>query len=288
MCLIALSLGASERFPFVVSANRDEFLARPTQALAHWQTPAGTAVLSGRDLQGGGTWMGFSPNGRFAMLTNVRQPSAAPPAQPISRGTLALAWLDSSDDAKNFAASLDGRRYQGFNLIVGDRHQRRCFYLSNEAILKPFEPPALLKFAPNVMNLTVKEMPWNAVYGLSNAALDTAWPKTQRLKQSLESSLHEADALALVAQQLAALGDSQAAPDDALPSTGVSLDLERALSSIWVSHATDALQHETHYGTRSSLVALQTACGQLHVTELTYTHQAAAPPQRHQATLEGP
>jgi uncharacterized protein with NRDE domain len=280
MCLIALALGASERFPFVISANRDEFLARPTKPLSHWQTASGTKVLSGRDLQDGGTWMGFAPNGRFAMLTNVRQPSAKPPAQPISRGALALAWLESAGDVQSLAASLDGGRYQGFNLIVGDTRQRQCCYLTNQAFLKPFEHSALIEYAPSAMNLIVKRMPWHAVYGLSNAALDTPWPKTQRLKQALQSSLHEADAPALVAQQLAALGDSEAAPDDALPSTGVALDLERALSSIWVSHPADA----PRYGTRSSLVAVQTASGPLQVTELTYTHQAA-PPQCRQETL---
>lgn len=280
MCLIALALGASERFPFVISANRDEFLARPTQALAHWQTPSGAAVLSGRDLQDGGTWMGFAPNGRFAMLTNVRQPSAKPPAQPISRGALALAWLESADDVQSFAASLDGGRYQGFNLIVGDVRQRQCCYLTNQAFFKPFKHSALIKYAPSAMNLIVQDMPWRAVYGLSNAALDTPWPKTQRLQRALQSSLQAADAPTLVAQQLAALGDSEAAPDDALPSTGVVLDLERALSSVWVSHPTDA----PVYGTRSSLVAVQTVSGPLQVTELTYAHQAA-PPVRRQETL---
>jgi uncharacterized protein with NRDE domain len=280
MCLIALAMGASERFPFVISANRDEFLARPTQALAHWQTPSGAAVLSGRDLQDGGTWMGFSPNGRFAMLTNVRQPHVAPPEQPISRGALALAWLESAGDVHSFAASLDGRRYQGFNLIVGDARQRQCHYLSNQAFLKPFEGSALIKPALSAMHLIVSEMPWGAVYGLSNAALDSPWPKTERLKQALRDGLSCPDVGSLLAHQLATLQERDTASEELLPQTGVLPELERALSSIWVSHPLDA----PRYGTRSSLVAVQTSSGELQVTELTYDHTASAP-QRREARL---
>ena len=280
MCLIALALGASERFPFVISANRDEFLVRPTQALAHWQTPSGAAVLSGRDLQDGGTWMGFSPNGRFAMLTNVRQPSTKPPAQPISRGALALAWLESSSDVQSFAASLHGGRYQGFNLIVGDVRLQHCFHLSNQAFSKPFEGLAHIEPAQIAIDLIVTHMPWGAVYGLSNATLDTPWPKTERLKTALQTSLAAASTQALTAQQVSALRDSKPASDDALPNTGVPLALERALSSIWVSHPSVAPQ----YGTRSSLVAVQTAMGDLEVTELTYSHTGDSP-QRREETL---
>jgi uncharacterized protein with NRDE domain len=277
MCLIALALGASERYPFVVAANRDEFLERPTAPLAQWRSPQGTPVVSGRDLQGGGTWMGFSPGGRFAMLTNVRQPHIAPPAQPISRGGLALAWLEGDGDVQSFAARIDPHRYQGFNLLVGDARRKHCFYLSNQLFDEekmPSPPAPADKFA---INLIVKQMAWHQVYGLSNAALDTPWPKTVALKNSLVHSMAHDNRDQLVQQSLAALRNRQAAPDTQLPATGVSLELERALSSVFVQHPPE----QPRYGTRSSLVAVldAQATGWLDLTEITHgevlqTHQA--------------
>jgi uncharacterized protein with NRDE domain len=85
MCLIALALGTSERFAFAVAANRDEYLDRPTQPLSLWRSDKGQSILAGRDLQSGGIWMGFAPNGRFAMLTNVRQPNVASPDNARSK-----------------------------------------------------------------------------------------------------------------------------------------------------------------------------------------------------------
>jgi uncharacterized protein with NRDE domain len=280
MCLIALALGASERYPFVIAANRDEYLDRPTAALAQWQSAKGIRIFSGRDLQGGGTWMGFSPGGRFAMLTNVRQPQAPPPHDPISRGGLSLAWLESEMQVQAFAAQIDPLRYQGFNLIVGDARQQTCFYLSNqinieEKMASPLTP--INKFATH---LIVNTMPWRRVYGLSNAALDTPWPKTIALKNTVTQSLNQGSIALLRRQCLDALRDTQAASNAQLPATGVSLELERALSSVFVRHPPE----QPRYGTRSSLVAVmdaQEASGLLELTEVTHGSQA----QTHHAKL---
>ncbi|MBS7807506.1 NRDE family protein [Variovorax sp. PCZ-1] len=279
MCLIAFAWGASERFPFVIAANRDEFLARPTAALSLWQSPGGASVLAGRDLRDGGTWMGFSPNGRFAMLTNVRDPQAAAPAQPISRGGLALAWLENDLPAQLWANDIKPQHYQGFNLIVGDWQTKQCHYLSNRsqaldhtANFKPFRPIAGIESAQSAIDLVVFEMPWGAVYGLSNATLGTPWPKTQRLKTALQSSLSSADADQLIAINLQALADRQRSADQQLPQTGVSLELERALSSVFVQHPEAAPQ----YGTRTSLVAVYEPSKGLQVTELTHAENNSA------------
>jgi uncharacterized protein with NRDE domain len=268
MCLIALALGASERFPFVIAANRDEYLDRPTQALSLWHTASGTPVLSGRDLRDGGIWMGFGANGRFAMLTNVRQPHAQPPQQPISRGGLALAWLDSRLQATDFARTLDPLRYQGFNLIVGDALAQQCHHLSNQAFYSSNQPLAQRKQALAATEFIANHMPWGAIYGLSNAQLDTPWPKTVQLKTALATSLKAADAASLVALNLRALENDDVAPDEDLPQTGVPSELERSLSSIWVSHP----RSQPVYGTRSSLVAVQTASGKLDVSERSFSH----------------
>ncbi len=275
MCLIAFAWGANERFPFVIAANRDEFLHRPTAPLALWQSPGGADVLAGRDLQAGGIWMGFSPNGRFAMLTNVRDPKARPPDNAISRGGLALAWLESRLPVQAWSRSLEPQRYPGFNLIAGDWKAKQCHYLTNQAHLhdnlKPFEQIAGIEYARSATELIAHELPWGAVYGLSNAALDTPWPKTQRVKNALLASLACEDAEQLKQQNLDTLKERFKPSDHDLPNTGVSAALERALSSPFVAHPEAA----PSYGTRTSLVAVFQAGLGMRITEITHAQAAS-------------
>jgi uncharacterized protein with NRDE domain len=276
MCLIAFAYRASQRFPLVIAANRDEYLNRPTAALSFWQSPQGTMIASGRDLQDGGTWMGFTAAGRFAMLTNVRNPAAPSLALPISRGQLALSWLDSTSPALAWIAQLDPQRYNGFNLVIGDWVAEQCFYLSN---------PGLIGINTGGLAIENRAIPLQPghVYGLSNAALDTPWPKTGKLKRAVQSwlDLPGDTAAPPLDPLLAALADNQPAPDAQLPATGVPLELERALSSPFVRHPTD----QPRYGTRSSLVALLNAQGQLQLEELTFS-AATALPSRTQMQLQ--
>jgi uncharacterized protein with NRDE domain len=274
MCLIAFAWGASERFPFVIAANRDEFYERPTAPLSEWVSHGGATVIGGRDLRDGGTWMGFSPSGRFAMLTNVRNPSAKPPPDVISRGSLPLAWLESDLPAPLWAKQLQPQRYQGFNLIVGDWARRQCFYLSNQAFLKPFEPIACIESAQVAMQLIANELTWGAVYGLSNAALDTPWPKTLLLKEVLRESLTIEDEAQVMQLCQDALIQRAKPPDETLPRTGVSIELERALSSPFVCHP----EFAPSYGTRTSLLAIYQAGIGLRATET--THALGAEPAR--------
>jgi uncharacterized protein with NRDE domain len=297
MCLIAMAWGTSAQFPLVIAANRDEFYARPTAPLAQWtshasETPAsqpdtshanpGHTIFSGRDLQDGGTWMGFSPSGRFAMLTNVRNPLAITPPQPRSRGHLVVEWLSSHATAVDWAAERDFAAYAGFNLIVGDWSSQQLHYLSNQVQ----DQAAQAVQSGAIQPLQVLHP--GQVIGLSNAALNTTWPKTTRLTtvlgQALDAaqanhaqryvgtgqstgigtSAEAADTAAgeLAAQLKHALQDRQPAPDAALPHTGVTLDQEKMLSSIMVSSPT--------YGTRSSLVAVLDQRGTLHLLETTH------------------
>jgi uncharacterized protein with NRDE domain len=283
MCLIALALHSSKRFPLVIAGNRDEFLARPTLPLDVWHSENGTAILGGRDGQDGGSWMGFTPQGRFAVLTNVRNPQAAAPVQPISRGSLVVNWLDSQLTAAQWAEQLDATRFNGFNLIVGNWTTQECVYLSHSIFFKPNQPQALANKALNAMNSIVIDVPTRQVHGLSNAALNTAWPKTVRLQAALTQALELPNVSELTQALLQDLAYSQAAPDEQLPSTGVAIELERALSSAFVSHPIA----QPHYGTRSSWVAALDERGQLHVSEMIHSHDGNSAPLRQQ-TLRWP
>lgn len=237
MCLISFAIGASERWPLVIAANRDEFLDRPTLPLARWCTDAGIEVISGRDLRAGGTWMGLTPGGRLAMLTNVREVQRITGER--SRGELALRWLEGGMDASQFVASTDPAAYGTFNLVLGDFQSSSgpsWHWLSNQ--------PGL--------DWQAREL-GPGLYGLSNGALDTPWPKTVALKQAMQSALESPTEDELLASLWSALQDRQRASDPHLPRTGVPLPLERALSSVFVDFP------EHGYGTRSSTVLVARA-----------------------------
>jgi uncharacterized protein with NRDE domain len=161
-------------------------------------------------------------------------------------------------------------------LIVGDWQARQCHYLSNQSLaanpLMTYRPIARMESAGGAIHLVAHELPWGAVYGLSNAALDTPWPKTVQLKNALREQLASADAKQLIAASLEALNHRSPPPDAQLPATGVPLELERALSTAFVSHPATL----PNYGSRTSLVAICEASQGLRVTEFTHPQPDAS------------
>ena len=258
MCLIAFALNADAACPLRIASNRDEFLDRPTAALHRWQLADGTEVVGGRDLRDGGTWLGLSPQGRVAMLTNVRQPVQEPARR--SRGELVTRSLQCDGDAERFAYGLDPALYGAFNLVVGDFHARAWHWMGNR------DPGAPHSARSSVLH---QRALGDGIYGLSNASLDTPWPKTQRLNAARVASMTtDADWLPPLAE---ALPHDQPVPAPDLPHTGMSTELERALSSPFVRMADRA------YGTRSSqVVSLQARAQGFAVTVHEWTHDPAA------------
>lgn len=233
MCLILLAWRAHPDYPLVVAANRDEFFARPTSPAAFW--PDTPQVLAGRDLDAGGTWLGVARNGRFAALTNYRDPAHNKRGAP-SRGELVSRFLAGIQDPNAYLSELESRadHYNGFNLAFGDSDG--LWYFSNCG-------EGEQKLAPGI-------------YGLSNHLLDTPWPKVARGKSALSAALH---ALPDEMPLFNMLRDDSIAPDHALPRTGVSLEWERLLSAAFV-RASD-------YGTRSSTVLLRDRSGKIRFVE---------------------
>ncbi|SDI36493.1 NRDE family protein [Pseudomonas panipatensis] len=218
MCLIVFAWRPEHAMPLIVAANRDEFYARPSLPLAAWEDVPG--VHAGRDLEAGGTWLGIGPDGRFAALTNVRDPDQA--LGPRSRGELVAGFLRGQQAPLDYLAEVRERaaEYSGFNLLVGD-HRQLCYLNSRSGA-----PHAL---APGL-------------YGLSNAALDTPWPKLERARAALARHLERPETGAL----LALLADHERPADERLPETGVGLATERLLSSVFIA--------SPNYGTRASSV----------------------------------
>jgi uncharacterized protein with NRDE domain len=275
MCLIALAWGMHPDYPLVLAANRDEWYARPTAPLAQWRTDSGHTIISGRDLQGGGTWMGFSPSGRFAMLTNVRKGAASASSKvntttstAPSRGLLAVDWLCSLATAESWFAQQDFAAFADFNLIVGDWSNQQVHYVSNQALSDAAPSNIVPEVAAVLLPARSVGLPQSLkpgyTIGLSNAALNTPWPKTTRLTAALNQAVHSTNMspaeLAAVLQQ--ALCDTQLAPLALLPSTGISIEKERMLSAVLVRSPT--------YGTRSSTTLVLDSKGLLHALEITH------------------
>lgn len=211
----------SPDYPLVIAANRDEFFDRPTTPAAFWTDQPN--VLAGRDLHAGGTWMGITRNLRFAALTNVRESRDTYNPDAPSRGKLVSDFLSARrrPDTYTKTVSRQGSQYNGFNLLVADREL--LYYYCNRG---------------NKM----KELP-AGIYGLSNNELDTPWPKLETAREKFTASLNRLPDFEPI---FTLLGDDTPAPDAELPDTGVALEWERTLSSIFVRSA--------NYGTRSSTI----------------------------------
>jgi uncharacterized protein with NRDE domain len=260
MCLAALAIDHSRRFPLVLAANRDEFFERPTARLGWWTRPGSdTEILSGRDLSAGGTWFGLTAAGKFGLLTNIRDPSRQDPQAP-SRGQIIPDWLTTTASPDRFwvRAALTG--HNGFNLIAADFAHGDCWWLSSARA-----SPVRLE---------------SGVFALSNGLLDEPWPKVRRLKQQLGDAVSQATELtdsgtpgadALAQVLLNALTDTTQARDEELPSTGVPRELERALSPAFIRTP------DGRYGTRCSTVLITERIGRHLVTQVYERSYPAGP-----------
>lgn len=240
MCLIIAAWHAHPDYPLVVAANRDEHFERPTAGVHWWDDEP--SVLAGRDLVAHGTWMGITRTGRFAALTNYRNPAMRRDQAP-SRGLLvrdSLAGIARTQSVLTHTASV-AQHYADFNLFVSDGTS--------------------LGIYESAANRT--RMLDAGVYALSNHLLDTPWPKVELARERFEAAL--ADPLAEDAF-LALMRDDRPAPDHRLPATGVSLEWERLLSPVFV--------RAPGYGTRSSTLLWIRKDGAARVREWTWNANA--------------
>lgn len=232
MCLIALAWQAHPAWPLIVAANRDELHRRPAEPLHWW--PDRPAFAGGRDLEAGGTWLATTRDGRFATVTNYRESLGAQPGDR-SRGTLVTDFLASGQSALAFAQAVDGARYAGFSLITATPDG--VAYVSNRGdAARPLAP---------------------GVYGLSNASLDTPWPKVLRSRQRLQSLLDRGAVTADGLFQL--LADRETADEHGAPARDLPPAEARAVSAPFIV--------TPEFGTRCSTVLLLDADGRIEMRE---------------------
>jgi len=223
MCLIVFSYKSHEKYPLILAGNRDEFYKRPAKEAHFWNTTP--PVLAGKDLKAGGTWLGISSAGEMGALTNFRDLNN-PRQREKSRGELIPEVLLNGEpiDAKLKSIIQKGHQYDGFNMIAGNIHN--LFYLNN--ITNRFE-----KLKPGY-------------HGISNAFLNTPWPKVEKAKKEFNNiiSRNKMDEEAI----FTLLKNRESYPHEELPDTGLTPEMEKAVSSIFI---------DTHnYGTRCSTLLM--------------------------------
>ncbi len=223
MCLIVLANNYHPKYKLVLAANRDEFYSRSTEPAHFWDDNPN--LLAGKDLQAGGTWMGITKKGRYAAITNFRDPNSMIP-KSVSRGTIVTDYLNGVESPKNFLENLmeTAQKYNGFNLLVGNTNE--LYFFSN----RTNDPEKLI---PNI-------------YGLSNHLLDTPWSKVVKSKQAFASAIEHKEVK--IEKLFSLLSDTSVPPDDELPETGVGIEIERIAAPVFIESPT--------YGTRASTVLL--------------------------------
>jgi uncharacterized protein with NRDE domain len=223
MCLIIFANNVHPKYKLIFAANRDEFYNRPSEQADFWEYQPD--LLAGKDLQAGGTWLGITKQGRFAAITNFRDLKNHR-NDATSRGKLTLDFLTSNVSPEEYYNKLNPtlNEFNGFNLLLGDVDQLYYFSSKTDSLKKLDK----------------------GIHGISNAILDTPWPKIERSKRHLESLIQQEDINAW--EVIAILKDTSIAKDEELPDTGVGLDLERMLSPVFIK--------SEKYGTRCSSVVM--------------------------------
>ena len=226
MCIVALAWQVLDDLPVCLISNRDEFYQRPSSQLHQWSK---SHIIAGQDLQSGGTWMGVTQQGRWAIVTNYRDGSDQR-GYPTSRGHLIQTFLESEQTPIRFAQQLEQSQmnYAGFNLFVGDQHQ--AVYMSNRGE------------APQVLS--------KGVFVVSNGLMSDDWEKTQHLRKRftqeflpmMQLSTTPEDDLKYAVWDI--LEDERKIIPDLLPNTGINMDMEELLSSTFIQSPI--------YGTRCS------------------------------------
>ena len=280
MCIVAIAWQLFDELPLILLSNRDEFLQRPTEPLHQWSDKP---IYAGRDAQSGGTWLGihqsimpetqqaepstYQQNGRWAAVLNFRDGVQASNDER-SRGALVTDFLSSTLSPMEFARQISLQDYAGFNLIIGDSKQ--AVVVNNRG------------HAPTPL--------YAGLHVISNGQPEESWFKTERLRGRLRQEV-----LPLISENsvyeywqeaaFKALSDTTLAPTGKLPDTGVPIEIEQALSSIYIepTSLTNLEAVTPTYGTRTQSVL---TLGIKRIAHLQSAESSAEPRVTHYARLD--
>lgn len=252
MCILFFAINQHPKYPVIICANRDEFHQRATQMMHWWpDNDKKHRLLAGKDLQAGGTWLGLNQQGRFSALTNYRQPQLFDKTKK-SRGDLVINALKATDQTIKSQLTKSAHHYNGFNLVFGQLNQLTCFDSTSQKLQK----------------LTT------GFHSLCNGALDDIWPKMARgqnqLAQAITHTITNKEAQIIEKEQLidqlfSLMQNQQQAEIKSLPNTGLSVDWEQRLSSIFIV--------SPEYGTRTTNIIIQDNDGNIAIYDRSYDPQ---------------
>lgn len=229
MCILFLAKNCHPDYPLIITANRDEYFERPTQASHFWDDDSD--LLAGRDLQAGGTWMGLNRQRQLAALTNLRLPHLVKEGAK-SRGDIVKKCLQLDSAHLTDWLTQQTTAYNPFNVVWGDQHNLYTF----DNVKRRYQ--------------TLED----GFHSISNGYMDDYWVKMSRGVQQLQHYLSQTNDV--VIDELAELMRNKAQADDYdLPNTQIPYTYEKALSSIFIP----ATSFEKGvYGTRSTTIVLFT------------------------------
>ena len=253
MCLIIFSYRIKPQLPLVLAANRDEFFSRPAKSSTFRKFPKrSSSILAGKDLKAGGTWIGITRTGRFAAITNIRDPSQTE-NKLKSRGQITVDFLLSLKTPIEFASQLKANftQYAGFNLLIGDT-KNLVYINSHEELVSELKP---------------------GIYGLSNGIINSNWPKINNGRDKLKNLLmHDKDIT--TDNLITMMYDQGIAADEFLPNTGISIEMERKLSPSFITIP------EQGYGTLCTTGIILSDSGLIKFKEQSYNEEGT-PTERH-------
>lgn len=252
MCILFFAIESHPQYPLIVCANRDEFHHRATQPAQFW--PPDQTILAGKDLQAGGTWLGVNQAGQFAGITNLRTQDLQDGVR--SRGELVVNALKSAHSVSSHSPitpqwlQAHSQNYNPFNLIFEHENTLHCFNSRSAASTK----------------LT------QGFHAVCNGDMDDVWPKMALGQQALQSYIAQTDNISINELQRFMQDTTQPA-DNLLPNTGLDLEWERHLSSIFIQHP--------QYGTRSTTIILKDKHGHIDFYETRFDGKGRNLGQQH-------
>ena len=237
MCLIVFSLRSHEKYPLILAGNRDEFYERPARPAKFWENNPN--LLAGIDIKGGGTWMGVTTCGKLGALTNYRDLTNIKENAP-TRGSIVTDYLTGTKPAPVFLETLNenAQKFNGFNVLAGT-------------------PDSFFHYSNETRKITEIE---SGIHGISNAVLNTPWPKVEKAKEDLRNILRNDH---IDTEELFSLLKSKKTyPLEILPNTGLPDEKEKAVSAAYIK--------TEDYGTRCSTIILMDQNGEVTFIERTY------------------